>query len=152
HLRRFEVEDDTGETIGRGLLLRDITREHDLAEFKTTLLAAVGHELRTPLAVIKGHASTLLQEDVNWSLEDQRYSLRKISNEADQLARLVSNLLALSRQEAGLLLLNCDPVRLQDLVENTIERIAPSSTLKKVNLPEDLPAVNVDKARLEVVL
>ncbi|MGH2516956.1 MAG: GAF domain-containing protein, partial [Ktedonobacterales bacterium] len=59
-LRLFDVHGDGGEAIGRGLLLRDVTRERELDQFKTTLLAAVGHELRTPLAAIKGHASTLL--------------------------------------------------------------------------------------------
>ena len=67
HVRLFDVGDESGHAVGRGLLLRDITRERELDEFKTTLLAAVGHELRTPLAAIKGHASTLLQEDVTWS-------------------------------------------------------------------------------------
>ena len=62
HFRWFKVGDETGRTLGRGLLLRDITKERDLDDFKTTLLGAVGHELRTPLSVIKGHASTLLQE------------------------------------------------------------------------------------------
>ena len=76
-----------------------------MIEFKTALLAAVGHELRTPLAAIKGHASTLLQDDVTWSLEDQHHFLQTISSEADRLAQLVSNLLDLSPQEAGLLLL-----------------------------------------------
>src|SRR6266487_295281 len=119
HLRQFDVGDESGQAIGRGLLLRDVTRERELDEFKTTLLAAVGHELRTPLAAIKGHASTLLQKDVTWSLADQHHFLQTISGEADRLAQLVSNLLDLSRQEAGLLTLNRVPTRVQDLVAKT---------------------------------
>ncbi len=152
HLRLFDVGDESGQVIGRGLLLRDVTRERELDEFKTTLLAAVGHELRTPLAAIKGHASTLLQEDVTWSLEDQRHFLRTISSEADRLAQLVSNLLDLSRQEAGLLLLNRVPIKIQDLVEKTIERLRQPGIMLAVDIPADLPAVNVDSARIEVVL
>ncbi len=151
HLRFFDVGDESGHAIGRGLLLRDVTREHELDEFKTTLLAAVGHELRTPLAAIKGHASTLLQKDVTWSLTDQHHFLRTISSEADRLARLVSNLLDLSRQEAGLLQLNRAPTRLQDLVERTIEQLHTTHALT-LRIPADLPPIDVDGTRIEVVL
>ncbi len=152
HFRLFDVEDESGQAIGRGLLLRDVTRERELDEFKTTLLAAVGHELRTPLAAIKGHASTLLQEDVTWPLADQRHFLQTISDEADRLAQLVSNLLDLSRQEAGLLLLNREPIRMQDIVTKTIERLSSPNTTISLQIPDDLPPVNVDGARIEIVL
>ena len=152
HLRLFDVGDESGQAIGRGLLLRDITRERELDEFKTTLLAAVGHELRTPLAAIKGYASTLLQEDVTWPPADQRHFLQTISGEADRLARLVSNLLDLSRQEAGLLLLNRVPTRVQYLVLETIEQLGHLEAMLSVHIPDDLPLVNTDSARIEVVL
>src|SRR6266496_3800949 len=152
HLRLFDVRDESGRAIGRGLLLRDVTRERELEEFKTALLAAVGHELRTPLAAIKGHASTLLQEDVTWPLADQRHFLQTISGEADRLAQLVSNLLDLSRQEAGLLLLNRVPTRVQDLVAKTIERLSHPNVVISLHIPDELPLVNVDSARIEVVL
>lgn len=152
HLRLFGVHDESGNAIGRGLLLRDITRERELDEFKSTLLAAVGHELRTPLAAIKGHASTLLQQDVNWPPEDERHFLQTISSEADRLARLVSNLLDLSRQEAGLLLLNREACRIQDLVARVVERIDRPAGRIAVAIPDDLPSVDIDGARIEVVL
>lgn len=152
HFRWFGVGDDTGRIFGRGLLLRDITKEHDLDDFKTTLLGAVGHELRTPLAVIKGHASTLLQEDVTWSVEDQHHSLRRISSEADRMARLLNNLLDLSRQEAGLLLLKCQPVRLKDLVASAVEGFGTSAASVTLDIPDELPQVHIDQSRIEVVL
>lgn len=153
HLRQFDVGDEAGAPIGRGLLLRDVTRERELDEFKTTLLAAVGHELRTPLAAIKGHASTLLQEDVTWPLADQRHFLQTISNEADRLAQLVSNLLDLSRQEAGLLSLTLQPTRIRDLVIKAITQQQPyQQEAISVSIPDDLPLVQVDTARMEVVL
>ncbi len=152
HLRQFDVGDVSGQAIGRGLLLRDVTREREVDEFKTTLLAAVGHELRTPLAAIKGHASTLLQEDVNWSLADQRHFLQTISSEADRLALLVSNLLDLARQEAGLLLLKRAPVRVQDLIARVVERSSHPGVVLSQVIPVDLPSATVDSARVEVVL
>lgn len=151
-LRLFDVDDEAGQAIGRGLLLRDVTRERELDEFKTALLAAVGHEVRTPLAAIKGHASTLLQEDVTWSPTDQRHFLQTISDEADRLAQLASNLLDLSRQDAGLLLLNCVPTRMQDLVARVSEPLKQTGAAISLCLPIDLPPVNMDGARIEVVL
>jgi PAS domain S-box-containing protein len=151
HLRQFAVGDISGRAIGRGLLLRDVTREREVDEFKTTLLAAVGHELRTPLAAIKGHASTLLQEDVSWSQADQRHFLQTISSEADRLALLVSNLLDLARQEAGLLLLRRSPARVQDIVDRIIKRLSPEAALS-VAIPADLPSIDIDSARIEIVL
>lgn len=152
HLLLFDVGDESGRAIGRGLLLRDVTRERELDEFKTTLLAAVGHELRTPLAAIKGYASTLLQKDVTWSPADQHHFLLTISSEADRLAQLVSNLLDLSRQEAGLLLLNRVPTRVQDIVTKTIERLSHPNVTISLHIPDNLPLVNVDRARIEIVL
>jgi PAS domain S-box-containing protein len=152
HLRLYDVIDESGRAIGRGLLLRDVTRERELDEFKSTLLAAVGHEVRTPLAAIKGYASTLLQEDVAWSPADQRHFLQTISSEADRLAQLVSNLLDLSRQEAGLLLLKRAPTRVQDLVTRIIKQLNHSGAKISVQIPDDLPLVNIDKGRIEVVL
>jgi PAS domain S-box-containing protein len=152
NLRLFDVRDDAGRIIGRGLLLRDVTREHELDRFKTTLLGAVGHELRTPLAAIKGYASTLLQDDVAWTADDQRSFLQTISAEADRLAQLVSNLLDLSRLEAGLLLLHRSPCRLADLVASAARRLQPPIADLAVDVPADLPELNVDGARMEVVL
>jgi PAS domain S-box-containing protein len=151
-LRVFGVRDDAGEIIGRGLLLRDVTRERELDQFKTTLLGAVGHELRTPLSAIKGYASTLLQDDVSWSASDERQFLEAISSESDRLAQLVTNLLDLSRIEAGLLSLHRAPCDLEELVDGAVRRLPPSSVDLAVAIPADLPLLDADAARLEVVL
>ncbi|MBE3565411.1 MAG: PAS domain-containing protein [Thermogemmatispora sp.] len=151
-LRLFAVQSETGETIGRGLLVRDVTRERELDEFKTTLLAAVGHEVRTPLAAIKGYASTLLQPDVLWSPEEQQQFLQTILQEADRLTQLVRNLLDLSRQEAGLLQLRCTPVDPRALVLAVGERIKSGRATLTVEIPAGLPPVLVDRGRIEIVL
>lgn len=151
-LRLFDVNDVSGRIIGRGMLLRDVTREYELDEFKTTLLAAVGHEVRTPLAAIKGNASTLLQEDIIWSAADQRHFIQTISNEADRLAQLISNLLDLSRQEAGLLLLRCEPTHISGIIAHILSSIDYSQVIITTEIENDLPMVSVDRARIEIVL
>ncbi len=75
-----------------------------------------------------------------------------ISSEADRLAQLVSNLLDLSRQEAGLLLLNRAPARIQDLVAKVVERLSHPGVTISSHISASLPLVNVDSARIEVVL
>jgi signal transduction histidine kinase len=151
-VRSFEVRDEAGRALGQGLLLRDVTREREVDQFKSALLAAVGHELRTPLAAIKGHASTLLQDDVTWPVEDQRHFLQTISSEADRLAQMVTNLLDLSRLEAGLLLIHRAPCFAADLIRNAVRRAGSTEREIVVDVPDGLPLVDVDAARIEVVL
>jgi signal transduction histidine kinase len=152
-LRLFDVRGESGEIIGRGMLLRDVTREHEIDQFKTTLLGAVGHELRTPLAAIKGHASTMLQDDVSWSAEEQRHFLQTISDEADRLAQLVSGLLDLSRLEAGLVVLRRTPCQLGDLIARVVQRLHPSADQRIIiDAPADLPPLAIDGPRIEVVV
>jgi PAS domain S-box-containing protein len=152
NLRLFDVHDDEGQLIGRGMLLRDVTREREIDQFKTTLLGAVGHELRTPLAAIKGHASTLLQDDVVWSPGDERHFLQTISDEADRLAQLVSNLLDLSRLEAGLLALRHVPWKVDRLVARVVQQVQRPGVQIIVEVPGDLPPVAADGPRVEVVI
>lgn len=152
NVRLFDVRDEAGQLIGRGLLLRDVTRERELDQFKTTLLGAVGHELRTPLAAIKGYASTLLQDDVSWAPADEQQFLEAISSESDRLAQLVTSLLDLSRIEAGLLSLHRAPCRLDTLVDNALRRLPVSSGTIATDIPADLPPLDGDRARLEIVL
>ncbi len=151
-LRVFDVRDEAGTVIGRGLLLRDVTHEQEVEQFKTSLLAAVGHELRTPLAVIKMHASTLLQEDIVWSPREQRQFVGEMSDEADHLAQLVSNLLDLSRLEAGLLQLARVPCRLDQLVVRAMRRLPEPIHNLTVAISPDLPLLELDEPRIEVVL
>jgi PAS domain S-box-containing protein len=151
-LRVFDVRDQAGAAIGQGLLLRDVTREQEVDQFKTSLLAAVGHELRTPLAVIKMQASTLLQQDVVWSPTEQRQFVSEISDEADRLAQLVSNLLDLSRLEAGLLQIARVPCRLDQLVARALRRLPEPIPNLTVAIAPDLPLLEVDEPRIEVVL
>lgn len=152
NLRVFDVHDDGNHIIGRGLILGDVTREREVDQFKTTLLGAVGHELRTPLATIKGYASTLLQNDVAWPPDDQTHFLRTISGEADRLAQLVNNILDLSRSDAGLLPLHRVSCRLDDLIGGAVARLPMPVQDLSLDIPPWLPSVLVDRARVEVVV
>ena len=116
-LDTFDVTDMNNLPIGRGLILHDITADHELDRLKSSLVSTVSHELRTPLAAIKGYASTLLAEDVEWDRDSQREFLTIISHESDRLTSLVNNLLDLSRIEAGSLMLSRDECNLDEIVQ-----------------------------------
>jgi PAS domain S-box-containing protein len=152
-LRTFEVTDSDGEVIGRGMILRDVTRDAELDRMKTSLVATVSHELRTPLAAIKGYASTLLARDVTWAPEAQREFLEVISQETDRLSLLVDDLLDLSRLEAGNLSVEQEPWPLIELIAAASRGTRPSlGDRLAVDVPADLPMVPVDRRRFESVL
>ena len=137
--------------------LREIAAENkrlyrQAVDDKQTLLSAVGHELRTPLAAVKGYASTLLQTDVSWSADDQRAFVQTISDEADRMDELVKHLLDLSRQEAGLLALRRAPHDLRDLLARTMARLRLAPDAARVDVDPDAALVEVDGERVAVVL
>jgi two-component system sensor histidine kinase KdpD len=152
-MHTFNVTDTRGETIGRGQILQDISAYRQLDQMKSNLISTVSHELRTPLASIKGYVTTLLADDVEWDLNSQHEFLTIISDEADRLSALVSDLLDLSRIEAGSLKVKRQTSNLEDLIHLAAQRADPSPGKRlQINLPENLPTVDVDRRRIEVVL
>jgi len=108
--------------VGRGYLLRDVTRQVEVERVKASILATVSHELRTPLAAIKGFASALLRDDMQWNPASQRDFITLIDREADRLTGLVRNLLDMSRLEAGTLQFEWELCDLADLVQDLLNR------------------------------
>jgi signal transduction histidine kinase len=121
---------------------------------KTELLSMVSHELRTPLTAIKGFATTLLRPDVQWRKEEQRDFLQNINHETDRLIHLVSNLLDMSRIEAGLLRLDRDSYQISEITESVSGRLAAITERHKLQVvfPAEVPPVFVDKMRIGQVL
>lgn len=114
--------------IDRARLTEEATRAAALAQadqLKSVLLAAVSHDLRTPLASIKASATSLLQTDVQWDAETQREFLTAIDEETDRLTRLVSNLLDLTRIQGGALKPEREPYDLEELVGQVVDRLTP---------------------------
>ena len=152
-IQTFDVTDANQLLIGRGLILRDVTRIKELDRMKSGLISTVSHELRTPLASIKGYTTTLLAEDVSWDSQAQREFLQVILAETDRLTELVSDLLDMSRIEAGTLAINRKVCILADLIEQAAGRAQPAPGERlEVELPPDLPAFLADPRRLEAVL
>ena len=151
---RFFPIQDARESLGFGLLLHDITQERELDRMKSQLLSTVSHELRTPLASIKGFATTLLRDDVNWDEESRREFLSIIDNESDRLSELISNLLDMSRIEAGTLRMEPEAVDLAAMVRETVDEFGVMTRDHgfKVDAAAGLPLVWVDPRRARQVL
>jgi PAS domain S-box-containing protein len=134
--------------------VRDITRFREAEEIKSTFISVISHELKTPVALIKGYVGTLRREDANWDREIIKDSLAVIEEEADRLTNLIENLLDASRLQAGGLSINPADVALNMLAERIAKRFQTQSSIHKiiVEFPENFPIVNGDETRLEQVL
>jgi two-component system sensor histidine kinase KdpD len=135
-------------------LATEAARAHGLAEsnrIRTALLAAVGHDLRTPLASVKASVSTLRQTDVTWSPEDQAELLATIEEGADRLNSLISNLLDMSRIQTGAVHLFIRPTSLEEVAPLVVHGVE-DGTLLRVEMSEDLPLVGADPGLLERAL
>jgi two-component system sensor histidine kinase KdpD len=117
-------------------------------ELRNALLAAVSHDLRTPLASIKACATSLLSEDVAFEPTATKELLATIDEETDRLNALVGNLLDMSRLQSGALVATTRPVGLEEVVASALASLSPAA-LVEVDVPETLPRVLVDPALLE---
>jgi two-component system sensor histidine kinase KdpD len=118
-------------------------------ELRTALLAAVSHDLRTPLASIKASATSLLSDDVTWSPDAVKGFCQTISTESDRLNTLVGNLLDMSRLQTGALHLAVGPVGLEEITFAALASLSRDASKVKVDVPESLPRVEADPALLE---
>ncbi|MFC8246486.1 ATP-binding protein [Streptomyces chartreusis] len=116
---------------------------------RTALLAAVSHDLRTPLAGIKASVSSLRSDDVAWSDEDQAELLAAIEDGADRLDHLVGNLLDMSRLQTGTLTPLIREIDLDEVVPMALVGIPDPESDVVLDIPETLPMVTVDKGLLE---
>lgn len=136
--------------LDRQRLEGEAEQARDLAEgnrIRTALLAAVSHDLRTPLAAIKASVSSLRSDDVAWTPEDEADLLEAIEEGADRLDNLVGNLLDMSRLQTGTLEPLFREVSLEEVVPKALRGV-PAGTVR-LALAEELPLVAVDPGLLE---
>jgi DNA-binding response OmpR family regulator/signal transduction histidine kinase len=153
-VRFFPVRHHNGHLLGRGLLLEDITLEHYAAESRAETLARAAHELKMPLAIIKGCATTLLGGCARWDLNMQREMLHMIDAQSDRLYDVLSTLLDVWRFDAGTQLLRLVQIQLSELLLQTLKRWQKQVPDHQfiLDLSPDLPPVICDALRIEQVL
>ncbi len=96
--------------------------ERRLNQLQEDFIATVSHELLTPLGFIKGYATTLLRDDINWDDNTRREFLAIIDDEADRLRELIENLMDSSRLQAGTLRMSFQPIRLDTFLKDMVLR------------------------------
>ncbi|MFE2149795.1 DUF4118 domain-containing protein [Streptomyces lavendulae] len=136
--------------LDRQRLVGEAEEARRLAEgnrIRTALLAAVSHDLRTPLASIKASVSSLRSDDVEWSEEDRAELLEGIEDGADRLDHLVGNLLDMSRLQTGTVTPLIREIDLDEVVPMALGGVPEDSVL--LDVPESLPMVAVDPGLLE---
>ncbi len=119
---------------------------------RTALLAAVSHDLRTPLASAKAAVTSLRSPDVRWNAADTDELLATADESLDRLTHLVENLLDMSRLQAGALSLFPRPTGLDEIVARALDNLEPLGADIDVEIPESIPAVVADPAILERVV
>ena len=133
--RRLQEEADRARTLAEGNRIR------------TALLAAVSHDLRTPLAGIKAAVTSLRSDDVEWSEQDQADLLEAIEEGADRLDHLVGNLLDMSRLQTGTVTPLIRETDLDEVIPMALGGVPEDSV--DMDVPETLPMVEVDRGLLE---
>ncbi|MBN1681676.1 MAG: GAF domain-containing protein [Anaerolineae bacterium] len=134
--------------------VRDITHFREAEELKSTFISVISHELKTPVALIKGYADTLSREDATWDQATIQQGLGVIVDEADRLTDLIENLLSASKLQAEGMRLTLDDVNLPLIVQQAIERFQTQSdkhTLRADFLAE-FPIISGDGTRLRQVI
>jgi K+-sensing histidine kinase KdpD len=134
--------------------VRDITRFRQADELKSTFISVVSHELKTPVALIKGYVSTLRRKDARWNKSVVQDSLAVIEEEADRLTRMIENLLDASRLQAGGLPIKRSDVFLPEIAGRLAKKFQTQTAHHTlvVNFPADFPVILGDETRLEQVI
>jgi two-component system sensor histidine kinase KdpD len=117
---------------------------------RTALLAAVSHDLRTPLASVKAGVSSLRQNDVAWSPLDRDELVLSIAEGAERLEHIIGNLLDMTRVSTGTVQPLLRPTAVEEVLLPAVRAVQPERL--HIDVPEDLPMVSADPGLLERVL
>ena len=144
---------DEGNLINIITSVRDITRFRQAEEMKSTFISVVSHELKTPVALIKGYVGTLRREDINWDSAIVQESLQVIEEEADRLSGYIENLLDATRLQASGFNVKRSDLQVSDLMEHVAARFRTQTTNHTivVKYAPNLPIILADETRLNQV-
>ncbi|MFI6316730.1 DUF4118 domain-containing protein [Nonomuraea sp. NPDC050556] len=152
-LEAFAAE--TAVALRQERLQEEAEKARPLAEadkMRTALLAAVSHDLRTPLASAKAAVESLRNTEIAWSASDREELLATADESLVKLNRLVDNLLDMSRLQAGVLGPTLQPIALEEIVPRAIDDLGPLRDRVEGDISVELPDVVADPALLERVL
>lgn len=156
--RNIEVEmlysftrSPTGSPLSAVINFHDISKLVEVENLRTTFLAMLGHELQTPLSLIKGYASTLGRSDGRWDDKVRNEGLQIIEEECDRLSKLVNRLLIASRIESGAMVFQKEAVQLPQLIDKLVRRFNTMTDIHtfEVVFDPDFPPIDADPELIE---
>ncbi|QBD81215.1 response regulator [Ktedonosporobacter rubrisoli] len=153
-VRVFPVHSERGYMLGRGVIFDDITLERSALETRRETLALAAHELKTPLAIIKGCATTLLGGSARWDPAMQREMLQMIDAQSDRLYDVLNTLLDMWRLDTGAQPLRLTQVHIPELLQQLVKRwhLQAGSHRFVLDVYPSLPMVTCDVVRVEQAL
>lgn len=133
---------------------RDISKRKTIDMNKSEVISAVSHELRSPLTSVKGFTKTLLDKWDRFDDETRKHFLLTINTDADRVTRLITELLDVSRIEAGRLQLRRQMIQVTGIAQRVASRIQPRAEKHKIGVkfPSEFPEVFADQDKIEQVL
>jgi K+-sensing histidine kinase KdpD len=134
--------------------IRDISRFRQADEMKTTFISVISHELKTPVALIKGYVGTLRRDDARWDRKIVDESLQVIEEEADRLSIYIENLLDATRLQANGFSLKRTDVQLSETIRRIAERLQTQTNKHNISIdiPVPLPVVLADEVRINQLI
>jgi len=153
-LNLVPIFQDGREFTGVLLVLQDVSAIRRLERMRSEFVANVSHELKTPIAAVKGFAETLLGGAVNDQATAQQF-LQIIYDESERLNRLIGDILELSKVESRRVPLQFSPVDLTPFMRKTLELLAPEAKRKDIRLElqaEEGLYVEADEDRLRQIV
>jgi len=155
-LRTTPMRDNEKHLLGAVTLLEDITHLREIDRLKSEFIATASHELRTPLTSVQMGVHLLLEKAAGDLTDKQIEVLEACRQDCERLDKLMRDLLDLSKIEAGESPPQLAPVPASELIMRSAEELRPQVEVKglrfRLDVPSDLPAVNVDRLQIERVI
>jgi signal transduction histidine kinase len=147
------VRDEDGKTLGAVTVLRDITALKEINKIKSQFVSMVAHELRAPLAAIKGWLEVVLSGEAGGDPEQNKQWLKRAMDRSDSLLALVDDLLVINRMETGKIAQKMESVNINGIIMKIVDFLRPDAGKRDVSIhaefPEDLPSIQADIRDME---
>jgi signal transduction histidine kinase len=135
--------------VGGAVILHDITHLKEIDKMKSEFVSVASHQLRTPLTAIKLFTEMLVSGQVGDLTKDQKEYLNNVYQSTERMARLVNDLLSLSRLESGRLRIDPEPTKLEDLIDSVVNEAEPLAKLKNCSIEFDRPKKTMPKVTID---
>jgi len=147
------VRDEDGKILGAVTVLRDITALKEINKIKSQFVSMVAHELRAPMAAIKGWLEIVLSGEAGGDAEQKKHWLQRAMDRSDSLLALVDDLLVINRMETGKIAQKMESVKTNDIINKIIEFLKPDAEKRAVSiraeLPGEFPPIQADVRDME---